>query len=270
MWGTIAASATLLGALVVLKFTIPRRIIGYIMALGTGALIGATTYELLEESLEISGFLEVAIGFLGGALVFTVLDYFVSHRGGQQRKNSERTQEQGNEAREATNGGVGTTSLFHKPSTKKSDHSSSKGSSSGKGIFIGTVMDTLPESAMIGMSLIGGGGVSLALVVSIFISNIPEGLSSTVGLQKSGYSTRKILFLWFLVVFFSALCSLAGATLLEMASNDIKAIVSCFAGGAIIAMIASTMMPEAYREGGPTVGFVTSIGVFISLWLHYL
>ncbi|WP_218240974.1 hypothetical protein, partial [Pseudomonas sp. 2822-17] len=79
-------------------------------------------------------------------------------------------------------------------------------------------------SAMIGMSLAGGSSVSLALVVSIFISNIPEGLSSTVGLQKSGYSNRKILFLWFLVVFFSALSSLAGATLLEMASNDIKAI----------------------------------------------
>ncbi|MDE5416348.1 ZIP family metal transporter [Alkalihalobacterium chitinilyticum] len=245
-WGTLAASATLFGALLALKFSIPKRIIGYIMALGTGALIGATTYELLEESLEISGFTEVAIGFLGGALLFTILDYFISHKGGgQERKGSERKLIKDSEQQEA-------------------------GKTSGMGIFIGSVMDTLPESAMIGMSLIGGGSVSLALVVSVFISNIPEGLSSTVGLRQSGFSKKKIIVMWSLVVFFSALSALAGATLLESASNSIKAIVSCLAGGAIIAMLASTMMPEAYKEGGPTVGFVTSIGVFISLWLHYL
>ncbi|MFA9557060.1 ZIP family metal transporter [Evansella sp. AB-rgal1] len=252
LWGTIAASATLLGALVVLKFTIPKKIIGSIMALGTGALIGATTYELLEESLEISSIKEVAIGFLGGALIFTILDYYISHKGGQKRKHSDRVDE--NNA-----------SLFN------SSGGSSKGSAtSGMGIFIGSVMDTLPESAMIGMSLIGGQAVSMALVVSIFISNIPEGLSSTAGLLKSGFTKKKIIFMWVLVVFFSALSSLAGATLLDNASDSIKAIVSCFAGGAIIAMIASTMMPEAFKEGGPIVGFITSIGVFISLWLHYL
>lgn len=255
-WGTVAASATLFGALVVLKFTIPRRIIGFIMALGTGALIGATTYELLEGAMEISGIKEVAIGFLGGALVFTILDYVISHKGGHERKHSARTPRD--------NPGSLFNSLHKK--TKKGQVKEP----SGTGIFIGSVMDTLPESAMIGMSLIGGGSVSLALVISIFISNIPEGLSSTVGLLKEGYTKKKVIYLWCLVVFFSALSSLAGATLLENATDSIKGIVSSFAGGAIIAMIASTMMPEAFREGGPVVGFITSIGVFISLWLHYL
>ena len=258
-WGTFAASATVIGALAVVKFSIPNRLIGFIMALGIGALIGATSYELLEKSVETSGFMEVGIGFLGGALVFTVLDYYVSHRGGHQRKHTERT---------------GKTPEFWQRSSNKTSNKSSEPTGgrevSGTGIFIGTVMDTLPESALIGMSLIGGSSVSLTLVVSIFISNIPEGLSSTIGLQKSGYSLKKIFVLWGLVVFFSALSSLAGAVLLENASNSIKAIVSCFAGGAIIAMIASTMMPEAFKEGGPVVGFVTSVGIFISLWLHYL
>lgn len=244
-WGTFAASATMMGAIIALKISIPKRIIGYIMALGTGALIGATTYELLEDSLEISGFTEVGIGFLGGALIFTILDYIISHKGGgHERKRADRT--------------------------VKDTEQTDDGKTSGMGIFIGSVMDTIPETAMIGMSLIGGGSVSLALVVSVFISNIPEGLSSTVGLRKSGFSKKKILVMWALVVFFSALSALAGATLLEAASDSIKAIVSSFAGGAIIAMVASTMMPEAYKEGGPTVGFVTSIGLFIALWLHYL
>ncbi|WP_280770816.1 ZIP family metal transporter [Salipaludibacillus daqingensis] len=254
-WGTLAASATMFGAILAMKLSIPKRIIGYIMALGTGALIGATTYELLEGSLEISGFKEVGIGFLGGALIFTLLDYFISHKGGNQRKGSDRKDHltEGNQL-----------------TPIKRKNSKEKGKTSGMGIFIGTVMDTLPESAMIGMSLIGGSSVSLALLVSVFISNIPEGLSSTVGLRKSGFTNKKIMMMWVLVVFFSAISSLAGATLLEMASNNIKAIISSFAGGAIIAMIASTMMPEAYKEGGPTVGFVTSIGVFIALWLHHL
>lgn len=249
-WGTLAASATMFGAILALKVSMPKRIIGYIMALGTGALIGATTYELLEGSLEISGFKEVAIGFLGGSLIFTILDYLISHKGGHQRKGADR-------------------SYKHKGLPKSRD-SVTVEETSGIGIFIGTVMDTLPESAMIGMSLIGGGSVSLALVVSVFISNIPEGLSSTVGLLKSGFSKKKIMIMWTFVVFFSALSSLAGITLLELASNSIKAIVSSFTGGAIIAMIASTMMPEAYKEGGPTVGFITTIGVFIALWLHHI
>lgn len=240
-WGTIAASATMLGALIVLKYSIPKKIIGYIMALGTGALIGATSYELLEDAVKLSGFVQIAIGFLGGSLVFTLLDKVISKKGGNKRKHSNRG--------EIVDDKNNQTSNF--------------------GIFIGSVMDTLPESAMIGMSLIGGDSVSMALVVSIFISNIPEGLSSTVGLQQSGYSKKKILVLWGLVVFFSALSSLAGATLLDSASNSIKAVVSSFTAGAIISMIASTMMPEAYKEGGPIVGFITCVGVFISLVLHH-
>ncbi|UFT99163.1 ZIP family metal transporter [Radiobacillus kanasensis] len=242
MWGTIAASATLLGAIIVLSIQIPKKIIGFIMALGTGALIGATSYELLEDALEISSFKEIAIGFLGGALLFTILDILVSRKGGHERKGSDRNPER----------------------------KDGKSQGNGKGIFIGTVMDTLPESAMIGLSLVGGKSVSLALVISIFISNLPEGISSTVGLQKSGYSKKKILILWVFVVLFSALSAFLGAYLLEQASNSIKAIMSSFAGGAIISMIASTMMPEAYEEGGPSVGFITAVGVFISLWLHHL
>ncbi|WP_407270262.1 ZIP family metal transporter [Radiobacillus sp. PE A8.2] len=242
MWGTIAASATMLGAVIVLLVSIPKRIIGFIMALGTGALIGATTYELLEDALEISGFTEIGLGFLGGALVFTILDIIVSHRGGKHRKVTDGKQQ--SIAKTAVKG-------------------------SGLGIFIGTIMDTLPESAMIGLSILTEDSVSLALVISIFISNLPEGISSTVGLQQSGYSKKKIMVLWLAVVFFSALSSWGGV-MLEDASNSIKAIMSAFAGGAIIAMVASTMMPEAYKEGGPTVGFITAIGIFISLWLHHL
>lgn len=244
LWGTIAASATLLGALVALFIKMPKRVMGMIMALGAGALIGATSYELLEEALEISGFIEIAIGFFGGAILFTLLDRFLSKQGSQRKKR-----------------------ISYSNDKKTNGKSGEKGT--GLRMFIGTVMDTLPESAMIGMSIGRGNVVSLALVVSIFISNFPEGFSSTDSLKKYGYRTRLIIFLWLAVVIFSAL-SAAGGVLLTTAPNSIKAILSAFAGGAIIAMISTAMMPEAYKQGGSVVGIVTTFGLFLALFLHWI
>lgn len=236
LWGAIAGSATFLGAILVLCVKIPKKWIGLIMALGTGALIGATAYELLGEAVEWSGFKEPALGFLGGALLFTIFDYLISRNGGHERKRSNKPEE----------------------------------ANSGLAIFIGTVMDCIPESAMIGLSIVNEGSVSLAIVIAIFISNFPEGLSSTVGLQKGGFSTKIVMLMWGSVFLISALSALGGALFLKEASDGVKALVSSFAGGGIIAMIASTMMPEAFKDGGPAVGFVTAIGVFIALALHHL
>lgn len=237
LWGAIAGSANMLGALVVLVFSLPQRVIGYIMALGTGALIGAVAYELLDEALAISSLTNVAFGFLGGAIIFTIFDIIISRRGARHRKRS------GN------------------------NKQAPDGSGSGLTIFIGTVMDAIPESAMIGLSLLTG-DVSLVLIVAIFISNIPEGLSSTSGLRKSGFSVKKVLLMWIFVLAASALSSLGGYVFLDHATDAIKAIIGSFAAGAIISMIASTMMPEAYEKGGPIVGFLTAAGIFITLVLQ--
>lgn len=121
LWGSVAGSASLLGALAVILFPIKKSIIGYIMALGTGALIGATTYELLGGAVEQAGLKEAAIGFLGGALIFTIFDYLISKDGGHKRKHSNGSGKQGG---------------------------------SGLAIFIGTVMDAIPESAMIAITIL--------------------------------------------------------------------------------------------------------------------
>jgi zinc transporter, ZIP family len=244
LWGAVAGSASLIGAALLMLVPVKKRIIGLIMALGTGALIGSTSFELLEEAYEISGGIqEVAMGFLGGAIVFTVLNAVISRNGGKHRKRTDLHE-------------------IHK--------NQKEGSSSGLAIFAGTVMDAIPESAMIGLSLATGGGASTALIVSIFISNFPEGLSSTAGLQSSGYSRKKILFMWVAVLLISALSALAGAVLLQDTSASTKAILNSFAGGAIIAMVASTMAPEAYEEGGSIVGIVTALGMFIAFTLAHV
>lgn len=233
VWGGVAGFANLLGALIVLRFTLPTQLIGYIMALGTGALLGAVSFELLGDALRLGSMADIALGFLGGAIIFTLADSILAKRGAKHRK---RSSNQGEE-------------------------------SSGLAIFIGTIMDAIPETAMIGLSLLSG-NVSLALVLAIFISNIPEGLSSTTGLKQAGYSTKKVSIMWCAVVAMSMLSSLAGFTFLGDSSVHVQAVVNAFAAGGILAMVASTMMPEAYEKGGPIVGFVTALGLFITLLLQ--
>ena len=232
-WGAISGSAVLLGALVALFIPIKKNIIGYIMAFGTGVLIGAAAYELLEESIHTGGMVPTAIGFGAGAIVFTVLDLWISKRGAKGRKRSNGTEE----------------------------------NSSGIAIFIGTVMDAIPESIMLGASILGGGSVSFLLVVAIFISNIPEGLSSTKGLLSSHYSKGKIFLLWLAVLAISAIASGGGYLFLDHASESVMAIVATFAAGGIIAMVSSTMMPEAYEDSGPITGIFAAAGLLVSLLL---
>ncbi|KUP04020.1 membrane protein [Bacillus coahuilensis p1.1.43] len=238
MWGAISGSATFIGSWIGLYVHLPKKWIAMIMALGTGALVGATAYELLGGAVREDGIVTSSIGFLSGALVFTLFDTWISSRGGGKRKRSKEVEE--------------------------------KEDQSGLAIFFGTLLDAIPESAMIGLSLISGGSISFALVTAIFISNLPEGLSSSVGLARNGYSKRKILFLWSIVLFLSAFSSLGGALLHDYASSTVKSLLSAFAGGGIIAMVSSTMLPEAHEEGGPLVGLLTAVGILISLILHEL
>jgi len=236
MWGGISGSAVLLGALAAVFLPIGKKIIGYIMAFGTGVLIGASTYELLGDSVHNGGLKATSLGFLAGAVVFTFLDYLISRQGANKRKRS----------------------------TKQM-----AASSSGIAIFIGTVMDAIPESIMIGASLIENATVSWLLVIAIFISNIPEGLSSTTGLVKSGFSKKKIFLLWAAVLFISAFSSWTGFVFLDHASETLMAAIAAFAGGGIIAMVGSTMMPEAYEEGGSITGLIAALGLLASLILDH-
>ncbi|KYG36172.1 ZIP family metal transporter [Priestia endophytica] len=234
MWGGISGSAVLIGALAAMFIPIRKKIIGYIMAFGTGVLIGAAAYELLGDSLNSGGVIPTSIGFVAGAFIFTFFNYIVSKKGAAERKRSEQ--------KVAASGGIA--------------------------IFIGTIMDAIPESIMIGASLLEGQSVSFLLVIAIFISNIPEGLSSTAGMKDNGYSKQKILILWIAVLAISTFASWSGYFFLDGASEAVMASIAAFAGGGIIAMVASTMMPEAYDDSGSTTGLITSLGLLVSLLLN--
>ncbi|WP_168121708.1 hypothetical protein [Paenibacillus sp. HB172176] len=131
-------------------------------------------------------------------------------------------------------------------------------------------MAAIPESVMIGSSLLGGGKVSWLLVIAIFLSNIPEGLSSTVGLRKNGFSKMKLSLMWISILVISTLAAMTGNQLLADSPDHVMVYMASFTGGGIIAMLSSTMMPEAYEEGGPFIGLVASCGLLASLMLDHL
>jgi zinc transporter, ZIP family len=131
-------------------------------------------------------------------------------------------------------------------------------------------MDGIPESAAIGISLIGGGVVGLVFVVAVFLSNVPESLSAAAGMKKAGHSTKYVLGVWGAVVAVSALSALLGHLFFAGASDNVIAAIQSFTAGAILTMLASTMMPEAHEEGGAVVGVVTALGFLVAFFLTKL
>lgn len=234
-WGFVGGASLLIGALVGIYANASRRTIATIMALGAGVLISSVAFELMDEAYRLGGFDASAFGLLLGALAFFFADREVNRRGGTRRKNS--ADRQGDSA---------------------------------TAIAIGALLDGIPESAAIGISLLGGGEISAALVAAVFLSNVPEGLSSASGMKQAGRSIPHIIGLWGGVTMVSAVAAMLGYFFLAGAPENVVASIQSFAAGAILTMLASTMMPEAFEEGGEVVGLVTAVGFLLSFVLSHL
>jgi ZIP family zinc transporter len=232
-WGFVGGLALVVGALLGVYLDVHSRVIALVMAFGGGVLISAISFELLDESAR-SGHLDtLGIGMVLGSLTFFGGDWILDHRGGDHRKRSGGQQSEGNP----------------------------------KAIVLGALLDGIPESAAIGVSLLGGHAVSAAVVAAVFLSNVPESMSAATGLQKAGHSNRWILGLWLAVTAVSAASAGLGYGVLGSASPDLVDGIEAFAAGAILTMLADTMMPEAFEEGGSLVGLVTVAGFVISVFL---
>ena len=138
---------------------------------------------------------------------------------------------------------------------------------SGMALALGALLDGIPESAAIGVTFLQGGSPSMAFIAAVALSNLPEGLSSATGMRAGGRSVRYIISLWVGIALVSGVAAGLGFVLLDGASSDVIAFVMTFAAGAILSMLASTMLPEAAREGGPVIGLVTSAGFLAAVLL---
>jgi zinc transporter, ZIP family len=228
LWGVLAASSLLIGALLALWLRPSTRIIGLIMGFGAGALISALAYELIEEAIMANA--PVALGMAVGAVVYFGGDWLVDRRGGQGRKNI----------------------------------AGGDSSGSGEAIFIGTLLDGIPESFVLGAGLALGESVGLAFLIAVFISNLPEAMAATASLQSAGRTRSGILMMWLWLVLGSAIGAAVGYITILMVPSADGAFAQAFAGGAMLTMLADAMMPEAFEHGGPVVGLITTLGFAVA------
>jgi ZIP family zinc transporter len=230
LWGGFAAASLLVGFYLASR-GLSNRTIGIIMGFGAGALLSAISYELVPETALGGGYM--ALAFCVGALTFFGADWWIDHRGGADRMDIEGKQ-------------VG----------------------SGSAIFIGTLLDNIPESIILGMSLALGGAINVAFLVAVFVSNLPEGVAGTLNLEAAGRSRRNIFWMWTILVLISAACAGFGFVIITaLLPTATGRIAQAFAAGAMLTMLADAMMPEAFEHGGKLVGIVTVMGFLVAAWL---
>ena len=230
LWGALGSGALLLGALLAYELDPGPRTIGLVMALGSGLLVGSVAFELIDDAVTSTSVAAVGGMTLVGAGVFTGGDWLLQWRGGGARKDSRGGQADG----------------------------------SAMAIALGSVLDGIPESFVLGLT-VKEGRVSIALLAGIVLSNLPEGMASSSGLKVAKWPTGKVVAMWTAVIVVSAISAAVGYTALGPSNADTGGLVQAFAAGALLAMIADTMLPEAFKvEGiytGPLVvgGFAASI-----------
>jgi zinc transporter, ZIP family len=240
-WGFVAGGALVVGAAIAWSAKVPRVVVASIMAFGAGVLISALAFDLVDEAESTGGLTATVAGLLGGAVVYVLANVVLARHGAQHRKRSGDQQ----------------------PSEREQQ-------GSGAAIAIGALLDGIPESVVLGLSLLGGKGVGVGVLVAIFISNLPEGLSSAAGMKRSGRSATYVFGVWVGIAVASGLAGLLGCLLLQGASPVLVAVITAVAAGAILAMLADTMIPEAFERTHLFTGLIATIGFVVSFGVERL
>jgi ZIP family zinc transporter len=230
-WGALAASSLIAGAFLAFARPWPKRWVGLVLAFGAGALISAISFELALEGAESGGLGVTAIGLGVGALTYFLLDGVLARRHSGGRGRSGRRQ---------------------------------AGSGAGTALALGAFLDGLPEQTALGLGIAAGEGVSVGLLVAIFVSNLPEAIGSAIDMHNAGRSRRAIIRLWLAVAATCTVFTVIGYAAASETSGDFKACIDGFAAGALIVMLIDSMVPEARSESGRLAGLVTTLGFAVA------
>ncbi|MGY2701970.1 ZIP family metal transporter [Nocardioides sp. HB32] len=241
LWGLLAGGALVVGALVAWFVRVPRPVVASVMSFGAGVLISALAFDLVAEAESTGGLTATLIGFLGGALVYVVANVALARHGARHRKRSEDQQP-----------------------------SESEQAGSGTAIAIGALLDGVPESIVLGLTLLTGQGIGIPVLAAVFISNLPEGLSSAAGMKRADRRPLYVFGVWGGIAVLSGAAGALGVLLLAGASPALVAVITAVAAGAILAMVADTMIPEAFEQTHLYAGLVATVGFALSFTLEHL
>lgn len=228
LYGSLSVLPLIIGAYLGFISNFHKNVIGFISAFGAGAMIAALTFGLMEESFKLGGFDNSILGFIGGGLLFVIGDLLIIKIGGRGHKK------------------------FYDVE-----------SSTGWGIVLGAVLDGIPESIALGIALVLNTNLGLLVLVGIILNNLPEAISSAYDLKRVGKTFKKIMLTWLVVAAAAFIFVILGNTIFANVSQSVTATFESLAAGAILAMLASTMMPEAYKESGPSSSMATVLGFLV-------
>jgi zinc transporter, ZIP family len=244
-WGLVGASSLLIGAVLGAVGGFSNRVIGLVLAFGAGTLISAVAFELTDEAFRLGGADAVVIGLATGAAAYYAGSVAIARKGGSRRMAA----------------------------------SGRDDSESSAALLLGAVLDGIPESAVIGITVLEG-EVGIPILAAVFLSNLPEAISSSKGMCDQGLDLRRVLGRWTVVALACGLSAGAGYSGLQNAPDNTIALIQAFAGGAVLTMLADTMFPEAYAHGmqkdeprpwlDKAVGLLTVLGFALAYLLSTL
>jgi ZIP family zinc transporter len=232
-WGAVAASSLVIGALLTFARKWSPAQVGAVLAFGAGALISAVSFELAQEALAIGGVGVAGIGLAAGALTYYGLDGVIARHSASGRGRQGRSDD-------------------------------------GGALALGAFLDGIPEQLVLGINIAAGNGVGVALLIAIFVSNLPEAMGSAADMLKAGTSREKILRLWIAVAVICTLATVIGYLIADAASGDLKAAIDGFAAGALLVMLIDSMIPDARVEAGRRAGLITVLGFALAASLSSL
>lgn len=241
LWGTVAAASLLLGALLGLARRWPPRLVGAVLAFGGGALIASISYELFAEGLETGGPVPLGLGLAVGGLTYYGANKAVERAGAGRGDDS---------------------SAGHARGRRRAQ--------GGTSLAIGAFLDGIPEQAVLGIGIAWGTGVSIALIVAIFVSNLPEAIGSASDMRATGAAGRSIVLLWTGVTVVCALATMGGFLVADMVADPMRGAVDGFAAGALLVMLVDSLVPEAREKAGESAGLVTVLGFALAAGLSLL
>lgn len=228
LWSALATGTLLIGMFLAYRGLIGQRWTGLTMAFGAGAIISALAYQLVlpaaaeEEGNEIL----VAIGIAAGALTFYLADRWVDGMGGGERM----------------------------------DFDGAQAGGSGTAILLGSLLDGVPESLVLGLAIAHSPQVSAAFVFAVAISNVPQGLGGTAGMLQAGWPRSRITRLWLAVCALSIGAAVLGYAVGQAFSGPTGAIMDAFAAGALLVMLTDSMIPDSFEHGGKEAGLALVLG----------
>lgn len=255
LFGAIASSALVLGALIGVRFELPKRVLAILLSFAAGALITALSFELFEDAYERGGIWRAVIGLLVGAVVFTALSALLD-RWAQPGSQSKPADEFEGSAKLDTDAAA----------TDRPDPSTSTRGAAGMALLAAVTLDGVPENVALGVSL-GEGTGGLALLAAIFVSNFPEALVGASSMRSQGRSRGSVVLLWSACAVLLVIAVVLGGGPFSNSDPETISLPLAFAAGAVIASLADTLMPEAYEHGGPAVALSTAAGFVLSFAL---